>query len=288
MKQWCMLVLAVAMLQLGGCATRPEPVPELLLADERGMLSPIVSQQVSNQALSGINSAIHIRGHGALARSSFDSAADSGLILSTLLLEDNQRADLATANESIVQLKTQMAELQQSMIDEREKALKDQAYLHDQIAAQLADRQRDRDMIEGLRKRSLEEIEAARAETRQARDDLTAQQTRSDRELERAQKQNEALAKDLAKVRKELGELQLQHQTVLGRESGITEERNRLRAENKEIKVRLDALLLENGRLSVQAEQAPLLARQLEMANEELAQLKSPQESDPPAAPTAG
>lgn len=103
MKPWCMLVLAVAMLQLGGCATRPEPVPELLLADERGMLSPIVSQQVSNQALSGINSAIHIRGHGALARSGFDSAADSGLILSTLPLDDNQRAELATANSFALQ-----------------------------------------------------------------------------------------------------------------------------------------------------------------------------------------
>lgn len=103
MKQWCLLVSVILMLQLGGCATRPEPVPALLLADEWGMLSPVVSQQVSNQALSGINSAIHIRGHAALARSRLDSAAESGLIVSTVVVDDEQRAELSSVNALALQ-----------------------------------------------------------------------------------------------------------------------------------------------------------------------------------------
>ena len=94
--------LVVVML-VTGCAASQVPVPELLLADERGMLSPNVSQQVSSQALSGINSAIHIRGHGALASSGFNSAADSGVILSTLPLDDDQHAAIGEANRMALQ-----------------------------------------------------------------------------------------------------------------------------------------------------------------------------------------
>ncbi|MBQ1782741.1 MAG: hypothetical protein II007_03725 [Gammaproteobacteria bacterium] len=103
MKSYGSSILALIVLMAVGCATTSEPVPELLLADERAMLSPLVSQQVSNQALSGINSAIHIRGHGALARSGFDSAADSGLILSTLPLDEEEQAEIAEANRLALQ-----------------------------------------------------------------------------------------------------------------------------------------------------------------------------------------
>lgn len=94
---------ALLVLLLAGCASPREPVPELLLADQRGMLRPLISQQVTNQALSGINSAIHIRGHGALASSGFDSAADSGLVLATLALDDDQQAAVIEANRIALQ-----------------------------------------------------------------------------------------------------------------------------------------------------------------------------------------
>lgn len=98
MRNFGSAIVFMSVMMLAGCATTSKPVPELLLADERGMLSPHVSQQVSNQARSGINSAIHIRGHGGLSSSGFNSAAESGLIVSTLPLEEDQQAEIAEAN----------------------------------------------------------------------------------------------------------------------------------------------------------------------------------------------
>lgn len=103
MKNLGSAIWFMSVMMLAGCATTSAPVPELLLADERGMLSSHVSQQVSSQALSGINSAIHIRGHGVLAGSGFNSAADSGLILSTLPLDEDQQAEIGEANRNALQ-----------------------------------------------------------------------------------------------------------------------------------------------------------------------------------------
>ena len=97
-------LMALVLMMVGCATTTTAPVPALLLADEQAMLSQPVSEQVTNQALSGIYSAIHVRGQGALAASSYTTASDSTTIVSTLVLDDDQREAIGEAQgEALLQ-----------------------------------------------------------------------------------------------------------------------------------------------------------------------------------------
>lgn len=92
------LLPVLALLFLAGCAsTGGGAVGEPLLADRVGLLKPVVSQSLTNQAQLGINSAIHVLGQQALAASGDDSILNSGYLLSSFAIDQQSSETLREA-----------------------------------------------------------------------------------------------------------------------------------------------------------------------------------------------
>lgn len=174
-------------------------------------------------------------------------------------------ANLATVEEALSQTKTQLRETAARGDQERASAAQLQKDLMEQIGGLQTDRQRDREMIEGLRKKSLADIEEARAEVRRVREDLKSERAESGRTRAHVEARCESQATELASLKETANKLRQQVEAGLTREDALKEDRDRLRIEIGAMRSQLDALLIETGRLQkvenrLDKEAAPTLA----------------------------
>ena len=174
------------------------------------------------------------------------------------------QAELATRDESIAQLNNRLESANTLLQAQRGEAEKDRSALLNQIASITNERTREREMIEGLRKRSLADVETARSDAMAAKKELQAVRGEVDRERSRGLARNEALSKEIAMLREEISTLKQRLEGASGREVAQKETMERLREDRLKLQNKVESLIQENGRLSAEVEKIPTLARQIE------------------------
>lgn len=174
------------------------------------------------------------------------------------------QAEIATLMEAGRQSALLLQESRQQSQALRLDAERDRQELMNQIGAMTADRQRDREMIEGLRKRSLEEVENARLDARNARQELQTARSDAERERTRAQARMDAFSKEVAGLREEISTLKQRLEGMSCREIAQKETLKQLLEDRLSLQNKVETLIQESGRLSAEAEKVPALARQIE------------------------
>ena len=191
------------------------------------------------------------------------------------------QAELATREESITQLNNRLESANTLLQSQRDEAEKDRSALLNQIASITNERTREREMIEGLRKRSLADVETARSDAMAAKKELLAVRGEVDRERSRGLARNEALSKEIAMLREEISTLKQRLEGASGREIAQKETMEQLREDRLKLQNKVESLIQENGRLSAEAEKIPTLARQIEALQQPKAEEEEIQAAKP-------
>lgn len=172
---------------------------------------------------------------------------------------------LQSAEITISNLKEQMEKSAQAAEAERKACDIARKELLGQIEAMTAERQREREMLEGLRKKTLTEIDQARADLKIAREEAKIARGEAERERTKASTRTEALSKEVAELRTELAQARQFSELQITNTSAVKNELERARTELRTVQDKIEALLVENGRL--RAENDAFLTRLLPGTN---------------------